>query len=107
MRRATIHPEGLQLVRPSLRRVTSAARLVRFRHLPTTTRTSYGAGESVLRRNGKLCLLGIPDRDLSLSAVPLVFFQRSLVSSGIGSRLEMRQMLHFSARNGIRPQVGL
>ena len=42
----------------------------------------------VLRRNGKLCLLGIPAHDLSLSAIPLIFFQRSVVSSGIGSRKE-------------------
>lgn len=59
----------------------------------------------VLRRNGKLCLLGIPDGAISLAAVPLVFFQRHLVSSGIGSRLEIRQMLDFSARHDIRPQV--
>jgi alcohol/geraniol dehydrogenase (NADP+) len=59
----------------------------------------------VLRRNGKLCLLGIPNAEVSLSPVPLVFFQRSVVSSGIGSRLEMRQMLEFSARHDIKPQV--
>lgn len=34
-----------------------------------------------------------------------MFFQRSLVSSGIGSRLEMRKMLDFTARHDIRPQV--
>jgi D-arabinose 1-dehydrogenase-like Zn-dependent alcohol dehydrogenase len=59
----------------------------------------------VLRRNGKLCLLGLPEHELSIAAVPLVFFQRSVVASGIGSRLEMRQMLDFSARHGITPQV--
>lgn len=59
----------------------------------------------VLRRNGKLCLLGIPGHDLSISPVPLVFFQRSVVSSGIGSRMEMRQMLDFAARHDIAPQV--
>lgn len=61
----------------------------------------------VLRRNGRLCLLGFPEHDVSISAVPLVFFQRSLVSSGIGSRLEIRRMLDFSARHNIRPQVEL
>jgi alcohol/geraniol dehydrogenase (NADP+) len=59
----------------------------------------------VLRRNGKLCLLGFPEHELSLAAVPLVFFQRSVVTSGIGSRLELQQMLEFSARHGIHPQV--
>ena len=61
----------------------------------------------VLRRNGKLCLLGFPEHQLSIAAVPLVFFQRSLVSSGIGSRLEIRKMLDFTARHAIRPQVEL
>jgi alcohol/geraniol dehydrogenase (NADP+) len=61
----------------------------------------------VLRRNGKLCLLGFPEHDLSVSAVPLVFFQRSVVSSGIGSRLEIRRMLDFSAQHSIRPLVEL
>jgi uncharacterized zinc-type alcohol dehydrogenase-like protein len=61
----------------------------------------------VLRRNGRLCLLGFPEHDVSFSAVPLVFFQRSLVSSGIGSRLEIRRMLDFSALHDIRPQVEL
>ena len=61
----------------------------------------------VLRRNGKLCLLGFPQHEVSIAAVPLVFFQRSLVSSGIGSRLEISRMLEFSARHGIRPQVEL
>jgi uncharacterized zinc-type alcohol dehydrogenase-like protein len=59
----------------------------------------------VLRRNGKLCVLGIPAHDLSLSAIPLIFFQKSVVTSGIGSRREMREMLDFSARHGINPQV--
>jgi uncharacterized zinc-type alcohol dehydrogenase-like protein len=59
----------------------------------------------VLRRNGKLCLLGFPEHDLSLSAVPLVFFQRSVVASGIGSRWEIQKMLEFSARHDIHPQV--
>jgi uncharacterized zinc-type alcohol dehydrogenase-like protein len=62
---------------------------------------------AVLRRNGKFCLLGFPEHQVSFAAVPLVFFQRSLVSSGIGSRLEIRKMLDFTARHGIRPQIEL
>lgn len=62
---------------------------------------------AVLRRNGKLCLLGFPEHEVSLAAVPFVFAQRSLVSSGIGSRLEITRMLDFSALHGIRPQVEL
>ena len=61
----------------------------------------------VLRRNGKLCLLGIPPHDITVSAIPLIFFQRSVVASGIGSRLEMRRMLDFAALHGIAPEVEL
>lgn len=61
----------------------------------------------VLRRNGKLCLLGFPRHDVSFAAVPFVFFQRSVVSSGIGSRLEITRMLEFSALHQVRPQVEL
>lgn len=59
----------------------------------------------VLRRNGQLCLLGFPESQISVSAVPLVFFQRSIVTSGIGSRLEIQQMLDFTARHRIHPRV--
>lgn len=59
----------------------------------------------VLRRNGKLCLLGIPAHDLTLSPIPLIFFQKGVVTSGIGSRKEMREMLEFSALHGIKPQI--
>jgi uncharacterized zinc-type alcohol dehydrogenase-like protein len=61
----------------------------------------------VLRRNGKLCLLGLPEHGVSVASVPLVFFQRSIVSSGIGSRLEIQKMLDFSARHDIRPRIEL
>lgn len=70
-----------------------------------TTDVPWNDYVSVLRRNGKLCLLGIPAHEVSVSAIPLIFFQRSVVASGIGSRWEMRRMLEFSAQHGIAPQV--
>ena len=39
--------------------------------------------------------------------MPLVFFQRNIVTSGFGSRLEIQQMLDFTARHRIHPQVEL
>ncbi len=61
----------------------------------------------VLRPGGKLCILGIPERDLQIPALPLILGQKSVVSSVIGSRSEMQTMLEFSARHGIRPQIEL
>jgi uncharacterized zinc-type alcohol dehydrogenase-like protein len=61
----------------------------------------------VLRPGGKLCILGIPEHDLQIPALPLILGQKSVVSSVIGSRSEMQTMLEFSARHSIRPQVEL
>src|SRR4029077_2359007 len=60
-----------------------------------------------LRPGGKLCILGIPEHDLQISALPLILGQKSIISSVVGSRSEMQTMLEFSARHGIRPQIEL
>lgn len=72
-----------------------------------TADVPWNAYVNVLRRNSKLCLLGLPEHEVSVAAVPLVFFQRSIIASGIGSRLEIQKMLEFSALHGIRPMVEL
>jgi uncharacterized zinc-type alcohol dehydrogenase-like protein len=60
----------------------------------------------VLRPDGKLCLVGFPaSKALDVSVIPLIFGQKSVLASGVGSRAEMRAMLDFSARHQIVPQV--
>ncbi len=60
---------------------------------------------TVLRPGGKLCLVGVPDADLKLSALQMILGQISLLTSIIGSRSEIRTMLDFSARHQIKPQI--
>ena len=60
----------------------------------------------VLRPGGKLCLVGFPaSKALDVSVIPLIFGQKSVLASGIGSRAEMQAMLEFSALHRIVPKV--
>jgi uncharacterized zinc-type alcohol dehydrogenase-like protein len=62
----------------------------------------------VLRPDGKLCLVGFPaSKAVDVSVIPLIFGQKSVLASGIGSRAEMHAMLEFSALHGVVPQVEL
>lgn len=66
----------------------------------------WGDYLGVLRPGGKLCIVGIPaSAVLQVPAIPLIFGQKSVVSSGIGSRAEVQAMLEFSALHQIVPQV--
>jgi alcohol/geraniol dehydrogenase (NADP+) len=60
---------------------------------------------NALRPEGTLCVAGLPAHDVSVAAIPLIFGQRRVVGSLIGSTAESLTMLEFSARHGIRPQV--
>jgi uncharacterized zinc-type alcohol dehydrogenase-like protein len=61
----------------------------------------------LLRRDGKLCLVGIPPHPLSIPGFPLITGQKSVGGSSNGNRSTMLEMLEFAARHGIRPQVEL
>lgn len=68
----------------------------------------WGEYLGVLRPAGKLCLVGFPaSKTLDVSVIQLIFGQKSVLASGIGSRAEMQAMLDFSALHGIVPQVEL
>lgn len=62
---------------------------------------------NALRPNGNLCIIGVPDSEMRISALQLIFGQKSIISSIVGSRSEMQSMLDFSARNRIVPQIEL
>ncbi len=60
----------------------------------------------VLRPDGKLCIVGFPaSKAVDVSVIPLIFGQKSVLASGIGSRAEMQAMLDFSALHQIVPQI--
>ncbi len=64
----------------------------------------YNAYLNLLRRDGIMVLVGIPD-PTPLSAVPLVMKRRSLAGSAIGGIRETQEMLDFCARHGVAADV--
>jgi uncharacterized zinc-type alcohol dehydrogenase-like protein len=65
----------------------------------------WGDYLQVLRPGGKLCVVGVPDGDVRIPALPFIIGQKSVVSGCVGSRSEILAMLDFSARHRIAPQV--
>jgi propanol-preferring alcohol dehydrogenase len=58
-----------------------------------------------LAGNGTMMVLGAPFAPISLSAFDLIMGRRRLMGSPAGSRKDLRDMLAFAARHGIRPRV--
>jgi alcohol/geraniol dehydrogenase (NADP+) len=60
---------------------------------------------TALKPEGTLCVVGLPASDIAIPPLPLLFGQRRVVGSLIGSAAESQAMLRFSARHNILPQV--
>jgi alcohol dehydrogenase (NADP+) len=60
---------------------------------------------NLLRRDGHLCLVGAPEKPLSVSAFNLIFGRRSLSGSPIGGIAETQEMLDFCGANNITADV--
>jgi uncharacterized zinc-type alcohol dehydrogenase-like protein len=59
----------------------------------------------LLRRDGNLCLVGAPEKPLSVAAFGLLFGRHSLSGSPIGGLAETQEMLGFCGANGIAADV--
>ncbi len=60
---------------------------------------------ALLRRDGALCMVGLPSTPLSVRAGRLAFGRRHLTGSGIGGIPETQEMLDFCAEHGIVSDV--
>ncbi|KAI5885513.1 GroES-like protein [Schizophyllum commune H4-8] len=60
---------------------------------------------SLLRRNGSLVEVGIPEHPMSVHAFSLVAGRRSLAGSCIGGIKETQEMLDFCAEHGITAEI--
>ena len=60
---------------------------------------------AALRSEGKLCLVGIPDKPISVSPWSLIAGEKSIVGGQPGSIDETMQMLTFTALRGIKPII--
>ncbi len=62
---------------------------------------------NLLRRDGTLVLLGIPEKQVPVSAFPLVGARRSIAGSMIGGIAENQEMLDFCGKHGITSDIEL
>jgi uncharacterized zinc-type alcohol dehydrogenase-like protein len=60
---------------------------------------------NLLRRDGNLCLVGAPEKPLSVAAFGLLFGRRSLSGSPIGGIAETQEMLDFCGKHNITADV--
>lgn len=61
----------------------------------------YNAYLGLLRRDGRMVLVGVPPEPTPVAAMPLIFARRSLSGSLIGGIRETQEMLDFCAEHGI------
>jgi uncharacterized zinc-type alcohol dehydrogenase-like protein len=61
----------------------------------------------LLKLDGSLVVVGIPEKPLSIHPFPLVMMRRSYAGSLIGGILETQEMLDFCAKHGITPEIEL
>lgn len=64
-----------------------------------------GAYFNLLKLDGALVVVGLPEKPLSIHPFPLVLMRRSYSGSLIGGILETQQMLDFCAKHGITPEI--
>ena len=60
---------------------------------------------NMLKRDGALVVVGLPDKPLSIHPFPLVGMRRTYAGSMIGSIKETQEMLDFCAKHGILPEI--
>jgi uncharacterized zinc-type alcohol dehydrogenase-like protein len=60
---------------------------------------------AALRPQGKLCIIGIPDKPVTFGAFGLIGAEKSIVGGMTGSVSDTAEMLAFTARHGIKPVI--
>jgi len=62
---------------------------------------------TLLKPNGKLCLIGIPAVEIKIPVMPIIFGQKMICGSIVAGRAYTNEMLEFAALNNIKPKVEL
>lgn len=65
----------------------------------------YDAFVALLKRDGTIILLGVPDAPVTVNAFGLLFKRRRVASSMIGGIRETQEMLEFCAEHGIGSDI--
>jgi D-arabinose 1-dehydrogenase-like Zn-dependent alcohol dehydrogenase len=55
--------------------------------------------------NGKLIILGVPDKPFEVSAIPLIMGNRSIAGWASGTGMDSEDTLNFSALTGVKPMI--
>ncbi|KAF7829261.1 putative mannitol dehydrogenase [Senna tora] len=59
----------------------------------------------LLKPNGKLVLVGAPERPLQLPVFPLLQGRKIVAGSGIGGMKETQEMIDFAAKHDVKPDI--
>ena len=70
-----------------------------------TNAESLTASVGGLGPNGKLVILGVPDKPFEVSAIPLVMGNRSIDGWASGTGMDSEDTLNFSALMGVKPMI--
>jgi uncharacterized zinc-type alcohol dehydrogenase-like protein len=70
-----------------------------------SAKMDWNALLSLLKVDGTLVIVGIPDEEVPIDAFSLVGARRSLAGSMIGSIAETQEMLDFCAEHGVVPEI--
>ncbi len=57
--------------------------------------------------NGKLIILGVPDKPFEVSAIPLIMGNREVRGWASGTGMDSEDTLNFSALTGVKPKIEL
>jgi len=60
---------------------------------------------NLLRPDGKLCFVGVPQSQIQIAAFGLIAGRRSICGNPTGSRHQIQEMLEFAARHGIEAKT--
>lgn len=65
----------------------------------------WAAFANTLRPHGTLCFLAVPPKPVTLPAFPMITSRRGMSGSGIGSPVQIAEMLDVAARHGVKARV--
>ena len=69
----------------------------------SSTPLNWPAYIEALKPQGNLCIVGLPEEDISFPPVLLAdYAQRGVLGSYVGSRSEMKELLNFASKNHIK-----
>jgi D-arabinose 1-dehydrogenase-like Zn-dependent alcohol dehydrogenase len=70
-----------------------------------TDAATLAAAVNGLALNGKLIIVGVPEKPLDVNTLPMILGRRSIVGWPSGTGMDCEDTLRFSALSGVRPMI--